>query len=64
MRLSFCLAVALLAHSCIMDCSTGELGGDKHGGCLIDSAEPHFVQRAALSLKNLKQPLYRSSDSV
>lgn len=64
MRLLFYPPVALLARSCIMDCSTGELGGDKHGGCLIDSAEPHFVLSAALSLKILNQPLYRSSDSV
>ena len=36
MRLSFCLAVAVRSKECTIQGSTGELGGDKHGGCLND----------------------------
>ena len=40
MRLSFCPAVAFSSISRILVCSTGELGGDKHGGCLIEKSAP------------------------
>ena len=45
MRLSFCPTVANSSLWCILVYSTGELGGDKHGGCLKFLAGPKNEER-------------------